>query len=420
MTGPSTFHSRSGSWKWKVCALLLLASAINYMDRQTLAGASVRISREFALTQTRYGEIEAAFGYAFAAGSLVFGWMADRFEVRWVYATVLALWSVAGVMTGWASDHSQLLLCRAVLGFFEAGHWPCAVRTTRLILADRERSLGNGLLQGGATFGAIITPLMLPLMMGSDVGGWRPPFQWIGLAGLAWLLPWLMLVRRGDLPPTGNLHKNPAVSRTEFLRLVFSRRMLAILLIISCINTTWQVLRAWLPKFLQEGRGLSEGFALRFNSLWFLAADAGCLAAGCAAVWLVSGKRSPAKSRCLVFLFCGLFSATAILLPWMTNGPGLLAVLLLVAAGSLGVFPLYHTATQSLSGAHQGKITGVAGVAAWIIPAQAQHLFGVLADRTHSMDLGLALAGILPLLALVPFWFVENTRATPPSSPVSP
>jgi hypothetical protein len=31
--------------------MLLLASAINYMDRQTLANAAVRISREFGLSQ---------------------------------------------------------------------------------------------------------------------------------------------------------------------------------------------------------------------------------------------------------------------------------------------------------------------------------------------------------------------------------
>ena len=95
-----------------VCGLLLLASAINYMDRQTLAGASVRISREFHLTQTQYGQVEAVFGYAFAAGSLVFGWMADRFPVRTVYALVLVAWSLAGLATGFVENTSQLMTYR--------------------------------------------------------------------------------------------------------------------------------------------------------------------------------------------------------------------------------------------------------------------------------------------------------------------
>jgi ACS family hexuronate transporter-like MFS transporter len=45
---------RPPTWKWTICALLLLASAINYMDRQTLANAAVRITKEFHLTQTQY------------------------------------------------------------------------------------------------------------------------------------------------------------------------------------------------------------------------------------------------------------------------------------------------------------------------------------------------------------------------------
>ena len=60
----SSAPNRSATWKWTICGLLLLASAINYMDRQTLANASVRITKEFQLTQAQYGNIEAVFAYA--------------------------------------------------------------------------------------------------------------------------------------------------------------------------------------------------------------------------------------------------------------------------------------------------------------------------------------------------------------------
>ena len=39
MTG--SVGSRPASWKWLICGLLLFASAINYMDRQTLSNAAV-------------------------------------------------------------------------------------------------------------------------------------------------------------------------------------------------------------------------------------------------------------------------------------------------------------------------------------------------------------------------------------------
>src|SRR4029078_6210670 len=100
------------SRKWTICGLLLLASAINYMDRQTLANAAVRITKEVHLTQVWYGNSEGVFAYAFAAGSVVFGWLADRFSVRWLYAVVLTMWSLAGLAAGFVHNEHELLLGR--------------------------------------------------------------------------------------------------------------------------------------------------------------------------------------------------------------------------------------------------------------------------------------------------------------------
>jgi ACS family hexuronate transporter-like MFS transporter len=401
--------------------MLLLASAINYMDRQTLSGLSVRITEEFAMTKTQYGQVEAAFGYAFAAGSVVFGWMADRFAVHRVYAAVLALWSLAGMATGWAQDYSGLLILRGLLGFFEAGHWPCAVRITRALLDERQRSMGNGLLQSGATFGAIITPLVLPLLLGAGsvgvAGAWRPPFFWLGGVGLLWLIPWFLMVRSGDLRSGAESVAAAGLSATPFLKVLFSGRMLAVILVVACINTTWQVLRAWLPMFLQKGRGYSETEALRFNSAFFVAADVGCLAAGALAVALARRGSTPSGARFLVFFGCALLCCGTVAVPWLGRGPWLMAVLLAIAAGALGVFPLYHTFTQDLSEHHQGKITGAAGVAAWILPAKAQLLFGISADRFGTMDPGLVAAGLLPLLALPPLWYLHRIKTRTPITP---
>ena len=48
-------------------------------------------------------------------------------------------------------------------------------------------------------------------------------------------------------------------------------------------------------------------------------------------------------------------------------------------------------------------------------PAQAQMLFGISADRLGTMDPGLAAAGLLPLLALAPLWYLHRlkTRTAP-------
>jgi MFS transporter, ACS family, aldohexuronate transporter len=390
----------SANWrKWMVCGMLLLASAINYMDRQTLANASVRITREFALNNEQYGNLEAWFGYAFAAGSVFFGVLADRLPLRWLYAIVVALWSGVGFATGFSESPGQLLICRTLLGFFEGGHWPCGVKATRLLLDARGRSLGNSVLQSGTSIGAIITPLLMRALMTPEVGSWRGAFQVIGAIGLGWIVLWFGLVRAGDLRSRSLDAAPDPGDAISFWRVISSRRMLVIFGVIACINTTWQIMRAWLPKFLEEGRGWSESHALYFNSCWFVATDIGCLGAGVLAVWLARRGMGVTRSRLIVFSGCGMLCAAFALAPWLDGGAPLMIVLMIAGAGALGLFPIYHAFTQDISGARQGRITGIASVAAWILPSFAQRGFGWLADRTESFNTGLVLAAFLPLVA---------------------
>ena len=405
-------RTHSTAWKWWVCALLLGASTINYMDRQTLANASVRITREFQLSQTQYGNLELAFGWAFAAGSLVFGWLADRLSLRWLYPAELTLWSVVGFSTGLVHSYSGLLVCRGLLGLFEAGHWPCAIKTTQQLLDPKDRTMGNSLLQSGTSIGAIITPLLMNMLMTNEAGSWRFPFQAIGVAGVVWIFFWLAFVRPNDLrgaTATVPAGQTLAPAAASFWSVVFSRRFLIVLITISLINTAWQLLRAWLPKFLIEGRGYLESDALNFNALFYVATDVGCLGAGMATLWLHRRSLSVHHARVLVFFCCAALTALSVLLGFLPKGWLLLGVLLLIGAGALGLFPCYHALTQEISPTHQGKITGLAGVVAWAVGSPTHHFFGRLIDRTGSFDLGLAIAGGLPLAAFFFIWVLWNS-----------
>lgn len=393
---------------------------INYMDRQTLANASVRITREFQLSQKEYGNFELAFGSAFAAGSLLFGWLADRVSVRWLYPAVLMLWSLAGFSTGLVRSYSGLMVCRTLLGFFEAGHWPCAIKTTQRLLESKDRAMGNGVLQSGASIGAVLTPLLMNWLMTSEAGSWRWSFQAIGVGGVLWIFFWLALVRRGDLSdaaPSAALPGAAGAPAGSFWSVLFTRRFLIVLVTISLINTAWQLLRAWLPKFLIEGRGYLESDALNFNALFYVATDIGCLGAGAATLWLHRRSLSVHGARISVFFACALLTALASLAAFLPRGWLLLGLLLLAGAGALGVFPCYHALTQELSPVHQGKVTGLAGVVAWAVGSPTHHFFGLLIDRTGSFNLGLAIGGTLPFVAFLFLWaFWNRPKQGPPAN----
>jgi ACS family hexuronate transporter-like MFS transporter len=117
----------------------------------------------------------------------------------------------------------------------------------------------------------------------------------------------------------------------------------------------------------------------------------------------------------LTFLGCAILSGLTLLIAWLPRGPWLLATLLFVGAGALGAFPIYHALTQDLSTHHQGKVTGLASLAAWTL-SPAQKFFGRLVDQSSSFDLGFAIAGCLPLIAFFVLWgFWDKRGSTQPS-----
>ncbi|KAF0177817.1 MAG: putative hexuronate transporter [Limisphaerales bacterium] len=438
----STNTARPAHWKWLVCGLLLFASMLLYMDRQTLPNVATRVTTEFKLKQEQYGDVEMYFGYAFAVGAFLWGCVADRWSVRWLYPMLVLGWSAMGFFTGLVKDYEGLLICRTLLGFFEAGHWPCALKTTQRLLAREERTMGNSVLQSGASIGAITTPLVMSFMLNgrTEPGVWRHPFLVIGAIGVLWVVGWFALLkerdfaespvtpaRAGDLQSpsespasqTGGDCKSPAQSSgadANFFSVFSDRRFWALVVVVAAINVCWQIVRAWLPKFLIEGKGYLEADALRFNSLYYIATDIGCLAAGAAALWLVKRGWEVHRSRATVFGVCALLTSLTGLAAVLPRGWALLGVLLVVAAASLGLFPCYYSFSQELSTKHQGKVTGILGTVAWATSSPCQKFFGRLADQTGSFNEGIALAGLTPLIgyvALMLLWHEPRPAAEP-------
>ncbi|HVX11522.1 MAG TPA: MFS transporter [Pirellulales bacterium] len=414
---------RAPSWKWCVCGILLLATMLNYMDRQTLAMTITDIRHEQGLTKQQYGELEMGFGLAFACGGLVAGFLADRMSVRLLYPLVLTGWSLAGLATAHAvpigtalvslgcSDdvpacYWGLLFCRTVLGFFEAGQWPCALVTSQRLLTAQQRPLGNSLLQSGAALGAILTPLVVRSLTSSAPGSWQRPFQVIGAIGLLWIVPWLWLVRQRDLrkPPDSD---EQAPSENETIGRGLRRRFALLILTVIMINLCFHVFRAWLPDFLREAHDYDRDDVNLFTSFYFAAADIGCLSAGFVSKRLVSCGWPLHRARMLPFFVCACLTSLSTVVAGLPRGPLLLGLLLLIGFGALGLFPSYYSLTQELSTRHQGKVTGALGCTTWVCTALMQRFVGERIEKTHSYADGIFFAGLLPLvacLALALFW----------------
>jgi ACS family hexuronate transporter-like MFS transporter len=405
---------------WGICGLMLLATMLNYMDRQALAQQATEISRDLKLNNEDYSRIESGFGLAFAVGGIVTGLMADRLGPRWLYPAVLLGWSAVGFATGWVTSFRELYVCRVLLGFFEAGQWPCALVTTQRLLSRRDRPLGNSILQSGASLGAIATPIIVVLMTTDEPGSWRLPFRVIGSIGVFWVLAWLLTVRSSDLTLSGlalpeltpeEIQPGPGApadaARGHTSKSTFFRRFAALAIVVIVINLCWQFFRAWMPKMLREEYRYSAAQVQRFSVAYYIATDIGCITIGFLVKWLASRGFSVHGARMATFLACSVLTGLSVLAAGLPASWLLLATLLLIGFGSLGQFPNYYALTQELSARRMGNVTGVLSFVFWLSYGLVQPPVGRWIDATGSFSQVMYLAGLLPCfgcLALLLLW----------------
>jgi ACS family hexuronate transporter-like MFS transporter len=289
------------------------------------------------------------------------------------------------------------------------------------LLSREHRTLGNSILQSGASLGAIATPQVILLLNRGGSSGWRLPFQAVGAAGVLWVIAWLTAIRprdleiapeRADGESSGN-PPDPAGGHLPYLpnhgarRETLVRRFLVLVVVVVTINLCWQYFRAWMPMMLEESYGYSKSQTQNFSSLYYFVAGAGCILVGLLVKWLSSAGWTVHRARTAAFSFCALLTAMSAVASRLPASGLLLASLLAIGFGSLGQFPAYYAFSQELSVRQMGKITGVLSFLTWTSTALAQELIGWWIHKTGSYAEVTLLAGLVPLLgwlALLLFW----------------
>ena len=192
------------NYRWRIIALLFLATTINYVDRQALSfvmtdGAFKRtilgLSPAALLTdehlkqfRIQMGLVDSAFKATYAIGFLLIGWLIDRVGTKKGFTIGIAIWSVASIASGFISTVGQFALVRALLGLGEAANFPSAMKAIAEWFPKRERSTATGILNAGSNMGVITTALLVPFLM--QQFGWRGAFMISAVLGVLMLGIW--------------------------------------------------------------------------------------------------------------------------------------------------------------------------------------------------------------------------------------
>lgn len=407
-------------WRWGVIWLLFLATLINYMDRQTLGSTAEYVKNEFGLNEEGYGWIEFWFGISYGLMQFPAGYLADRLNLRWLLAGALLVWSAAGFCTGLAQTVTLLMACRVVLGLGEAFNWTCAVGIVQRVIPLESRSLANGIFHGGASIGAVLTPLVVLIIVGPNGENWRLVFQLIGGLGLVWAVLWFWWIR-GEraaavcqqpadtpLPGAGQFGRDD----TSFWQVLSMRTFWITLAVSITVNLCWHFYRIWIPRFLRVDLDFTQREIQYLLMAFFVAADFGCMGAGWLTRRLVHGGRSVVRARKLVLLMtsalCLLSLPAALIMePWIT-----VPLILLVSAGAMGGFAIFFSLSQAISARHTSFCLGIFGSTAWIMIAVLTPVVGKLADRLGTFAPSVIAVGFIPLVgAIIALWWPEPAPA---------
>ena len=259
-----TLVKKTGTYRWTICALLFLATTINYVDRQILSLVKPILDIELGWTNEEFGIVNAVFQGTYGFGLLFFGWFVDRYGAKVGYAVSIVGWSLAAMGHSVVSTVTGFMIARASLGLSEGGNFPSAIKATAQWFPKRERAYATSIFNAGTNVGAILAPALVPWIAYSY--GWQMAFVFAGIAGLLWLLLWIPLYhapenskRLGAAEKAyieSDREEQNETQKVSWGRLLRYRQTWSFIVAKFMTDPVWWFFLIWLPDYFKKTRGL--------------------------------------------------------------------------------------------------------------------------------------------------------------------
>jgi ACS family hexuronate transporter-like MFS transporter len=419
MAEATAFHSRresesspgppSGRVRWTICAMLFVATSINYMDRQVIAILKPTLEHSIGMTEVSYGYIVDAFQIAYAIGLLVAGRLIDKLGTRIGYMLAMAVWSLSAMGHALASTVMEFGLARFFLGLGESGNFPAAIKTVAEWFPQKERSLATGIFNSGANAGAILAPAIVPWV--TLRWGWHAAFLTTGLFSVLWILWWLRYYRKPldhsalaaeelrHICQDAAFDLGPSV---PWRGLLGCRQTWGFSIAKFLIDPIWYFYLFWLPSYFSAKFNLNLSHLGLPLIIVYNVSAIGSIGGG----WLPAPFRrlgfSPNSSRLAAMLVCAslvvpIYAASSVKSVWAA------VALISVAAGAHQGWSanLFTTSSDMFPSGAVGSVVGIGGMAGSVGSALFAFFAGHILQLKHSYASLFGVAASAYLLALI-------------------
>jgi ACS family hexuronate transporter-like MFS transporter len=301
-----------------------------------------------------YGTLTSVFQFASAVAFLGSGWLVDRIGWRKANPVAVGAWSVAAMAHAFARNLAQFTAARFALGASEALGTPTAIKTIAAVFRNEERSLAMGIMNAANTLGAIVTPLLIPILALKI--GWARSFLVTGGLGLVWVALWLALQpgAGADLDEARAAEAHVAPPPAEPVRwseVLSDRRTWAIAGAKVLSDQVWWLLLFWMPDLFHRVFHLGMAAFGAPLAVIYACAAVGSLIAGYVPTRMLEAGVSLNATRKLTLLGAAVLVLPVWFVPGVSNYWVATAILGLTLAAhqgfSVNVFALAADVTPS-------------------------------------------------------------------------
>ncbi len=396
----------SNGLRWRIGILLLVVTAINYLDRQAFAVAAPVINAQFGLTKADYGFITSAFLFAYAIGQAGAGWAVDQVGTKRGFGIAVIIWSLVGIAHVLGRGFWSFIGLRAALGLFEGFNFPTAMKAVSEWFPRADRALGASMVRIGSGFGALLSPPLLAWLIHDY--GWQAAFLVPGFIGFIWVYFWQRFYhspqahpRLGEMERQMILAEQAHGSKIGWSQLIRRREILGLMAARFFADNLQYFYVFWLPIYLSEARGFSLAQIGMFAWIPFLFSDAGGIFVGWLSGHLIRRGYSMNIARKGLLWVAGFMVPVTSLAAIVDDPMWALALISFgLFANQFKTTALFTLPTDLCPPHAVGAAWGLCGAAGSIGAMLFQPAIGWISDQ-FSYGPVFAIVSILPLLAAI-------------------
>ena len=398
--------------RWSLVCLLSVGLAFAYTHRTNIsfATATPDFVAYLKLTDLDRGLLNSAFFWTYGLLQIPAGFLVDRFGPKWPLAAGMFLWCLFSAACGLADGVAILLGLRMLLGLGESVVTPAGLRWIRDHIEEPRRGLATGIFFAGSKYGpAIAAPIATWLI---KEHGWRSMFIDQGLAGLLWLIPWILFASSGRPQAASPVPASP-MPQAPFSQVFKLPLMWGTLIGTFSYNYFVFYAMSWLPSYFVEHRHVPLTSSGLYTGFSYGGMAAVAILGGFAADWFIARGAGPVTTR-RAFTIAGLLIAsTEVFGAFATTLNGALFFSILSMAGlGLATANYWSLPQGALPKEFAGRIAGAQNLALTVAGISAPILTGWLLKWSGGYAAPMAATGIILMLGVGAYVFLVHE---PPS-----